>query len=421
MATSRKVILPAAILFAICLIFPTLVLWEEQRTGDDGAVAVMPDKVSAVTTGTTASMNPKKSEFIASSLSLSQQSKKKNRCLISSKGSDGIGHQLESKISCIATAAALEHDLEYVHSPMASAEHGTNGTSFETFIGIQQSLPNVKVLDEQQFQIQQREPLPWVGKCREPSWFQPEIRQAQCQNASATTVFVADNCWDYFYCALKRDENVTVPMEHAFVRLRAGYMGIRRESNAVTTSSITEQATRILTLVVHIRRTDSGRRKLSSSYYSHLIRQLVDASPNGDMQLSVIVHTDQAKSSKRKLLPELGDSYNVTIRDKTSVSMQTVFDDMVQADIFVTSRSSLSNAAALMGRVGRPVLYPFDKTRVGLSSLQGWTMLRESGKGGMERFQRLEHAWQAVDGDFYRNIISNAQKSKAKDRLPLSQ
>jgi hypothetical protein len=172
-----------------------------------------------------------------------------------------------------------------------------------------------------------------------------------------------------------------------------------------------------LALVVHIRRTDSGKRKLSSAYYSHLIRQLVDASSNRDTQLSVIVHTDQARSSKRRLLPELGESYNVTIRDRTSVSMQTVFDDMVQADIFVTSRSSLSNAAALMGRAGRPVLYPFDKTRVGLSLLQGWTMLRQSGQDGMERFQRLEYAWQAIDGDFYRNIISNAQKSKAKDQL----
>jgi hypothetical protein len=49
--------------------------------------------------------------------------------LISSRGTDSVGHQLEAKISCIATvtatAATLKDELEYVHIPMYSdTEHG---------------------------------------------------------------------------------------------------------------------------------------------------------------------------------------------------------------------------------------------------------------------------------------------------------
>ena len=38
-------------------------------------------------------------------------------CMISAQGADGLGHQLEAKLSCIGVAAAF--NLSYVHQPIA--------------------------------------------------------------------------------------------------------------------------------------------------------------------------------------------------------------------------------------------------------------------------------------------------------------
>lgn len=397
---------------------------QQNHLKNDAVALIIPEKETPIVS---TQVLPREASTTTSPQEPSQQSQppQQPRCLISSQGSDGLGHQLEAKLSCIATAAVLHHELEYVHTPIVSAEHGTDGTTFEQFVGIEKSLTSthyaVEVLHlnndtkEQKFRLQVRDPLPRVGKCRDPSWFQPEIRQEQCRNAAySNTIFMADNCWDFFYCTLKQHKNVTL-IEEAFGRLRAGYIRQKLDSDN-NTSSVSELSS--LKVVVHIRRTDSGRRKISSAYYSNLIRELVSASgTNGTGRLSIVVHTDQEGTSRRNLLPELEGSYNITIQDKNSVTMQTVFHEMVQADIFITSRSSLSNAAALMGRPNRPVLYPFDKKRVGLSSLRGWTLLRQSGMDATERFRRLEYMWESVNITFFAQILADARKSKDEELL----
>ena len=57
----------------------------------------------------------------------------RNECLISSFGTDGIGHQMEAKLTCIATAAALD-GVAYVHYPL-HAGHGVTKISMWVDVG----------------------------------------------------------------------------------------------------------------------------------------------------------------------------------------------------------------------------------------------------------------------------------------------
>lgn len=319
--------------------------------------------------------------------------KQQPQCRISSRGSDGVGHQLEAKLSCIATAAALD-DLQYVHSPMTSAEHATNPFEFEDFLGLQKSYQGLEavhdaVLVDGNPLIRERSPLPRVGTCREASWFNADRRIPQCRNATPGTVFLADNCWDFFYCSLKRGDNVT-EMQKVLDVLSKGYATRHHGFSR-------------LTAVVHIRRADSRKRQSSGTFYTRLIQELVDAA---DQHLQVIVHTDEKNPSRERLLPQLDKKYEVTIRGR-AVPLQEVFNDMAQADILVASKSSLSNSAGMMGRQGRPVLYPFDKSRQGLSNLKGWRVLRESGFG-FEMF--YDWKWGSVDQNFYKEVLVDAGK-----------
>jgi hypothetical protein len=309
---------------------------------------------------------------------------------------------LEAKLSCIATAALLD-DIRYVHSPIDDTEHGIEGAKFENFIGLSSSFGKMKyvfqgILDEEQMVVRERLPLPWVGQCRKQSWFQPKIRKSQCEEAvqSKTTVFVNDNCWDFFYCELKEgDPSIVDNVQRTFSTLYQGYMQ--------THEPVFQKH---LTVVAHVRRGDSGQRKIGSSFYSNIIRHLIDASGGA---LHVIIHTDSNVTDRKSLLPELELSYDVTIRDKDS-SITSAFNDMVQADIFLASRSSFSNAAALLSRPGRPTLYPLDKTRLGLSSLNGFHILR--GKRVIEEFHRTELKWRAVDSDFFGRVVKTARDVK---------
>ena len=108
----------------------------------------------------------------------------RRQCLISARGSDGIGHQLEAKISCIATAAALaDLGVQYVHFPLANAEHGVKSHELAVIEDIF-NLTRFGSLDPATLQVAKREPLPWVGHCDERSWFD-DIKNKTCSKCLA--------------------------------------------------------------------------------------------------------------------------------------------------------------------------------------------------------------------------------------------
>jgi hypothetical protein len=56
------------------------------------------------------------------------------RCLLSCSGRDGIGHQIEAKLSCIAVAIQL--GFEYINFPIVQTEHNTNANHLDTFFNL---------------------------------------------------------------------------------------------------------------------------------------------------------------------------------------------------------------------------------------------------------------------------------------------
>ena len=119
-----------------------------------------------------------------------------SRCMISSQGVDGIGHQTEAKFSCIASAIFL--NMTYIHIPFnKSVGHGIKEKELlrlEDFLGLSNFFP---VFNSENMTIGPREPLPDVYKCQERNWFENSIHK-DC--TSDTTVYTGDNCWDHFWC-----------------------------------------------------------------------------------------------------------------------------------------------------------------------------------------------------------------------------
>jgi len=298
----------------------------------------------------------------------------KKQCLISSKGSDGIGHQMEAKLSCIAAAAALD-DVTYVHSPMATNEHGVLFEdkvfrSIEDMFGLTSS--HFEILNHQ---VVSRDPLPWVGKCNEASWF--DNRPSSC---SRKVAYVNDNCWDFFYCSIQRNEDhVVKPMVYALQELYRNSNDQRRDDDDDN-----------LTIAVHIRGTDAGKRKMRMGYYEEIIQQLCLVAP----EARVIVHTDDTSIRDRiKDLPS-----HVIVHDPSSTTILQVLQDLMHSDLLVGSISSLSYAAGLYN-LGRPVLSPYDHSRIGLANLPGIHLIAKDGNKSQS---------------FYKSVIVEAKEWKKK-------
>ena len=59
------------------------------------------------------------------------QPQEESNCLLSQSGKDGIGHQLEGKLSCMAMASFL--GMEYVHKPFFTMQHVGNPGKMAAF------------------------------------------------------------------------------------------------------------------------------------------------------------------------------------------------------------------------------------------------------------------------------------------------
>ena len=68
-----------------------------------------------------------------------------NNCFASSASSDGIGHQMEGRLSCIGLAEML-FGISYMHKKMIQADHGINATlvaEIENYFGLSNSFGTV--------------------------------------------------------------------------------------------------------------------------------------------------------------------------------------------------------------------------------------------------------------------------------------
>lgn len=139
----------------------------------------------------------------------------KERCYISSYGTDGIGHQMEAKISCLATAIFLNNKSattgtwSYIHQPVVSVEHGQNPSELEELFGFSKVITDI-FDSETMIKV----PRDSVGPCRQHPDDMILDLNALCSSKGTpgdegkAAVHSSDNCWDIFYC-----QNEPMPSE----------------------------------------------------------------------------------------------------------------------------------------------------------------------------------------------------------------
>ena len=105
---------------------------------------------------------------------------------------------------------------------------------------------------------------------------------------------------------------------------------------------------RAATVVMHARFGDS-RNRLSAAYYGRAISRIRDKLPVFSQPAIVRIQTNGVASEVRPILDLVkGPAVAGVVDYAQNTSLQLAFHRMVLADVLVMSRSSLSNAAALL-------------------------------------------------------------------------
>lgn len=262
-------------------------------------------------------------------------------CFISSAGRDGIGHQMEAKLTCIATARAL--NLSYVHIPLFDMEHVADVNSavgeLEEFFGLSSKYPHGETLPRSP-----RKPLPWVDHCNSRSWF--DNYHTRCAEG-AGSVFVADNCWDFFWCHTKLMRRIW--LEEVWPVVKDAYDSTPKPNLLWEGGE--------LRVVAHIRQTDGFHVKMD--YY----RRSFEALGRSDAQL--FVHSDGELSPR-----DLAQLPSNVVVYSPNTNLRYVIHQMVQADVFIAACSSLSNVVALLRGPARTIAPNFRASAADL----GWTV-----------------------------------------------
>ena len=101
------------------------------------------------------------------------------KCLISQTGKDGLGHQLEGKLSCIAMASYLGH--EYVHKPFYLMAHKQNPFTMEKFFGLGTQFRLVDASMREWFHS-----VPFIGTCWNDGWLRKVEKGRSLAGATIT-------------------------------------------------------------------------------------------------------------------------------------------------------------------------------------------------------------------------------------------
>ena len=368
-------------------------------------------------------------------------------------GRDGIGHQMEGKLSCWATALAL--NWTYVHQPVDHLEHGEDPQNMESLFGLSDSISKLLqnnndndsadnaavIYNHSYMQSKPRNPLPFLGHCNEESWFDQKLRQniSECTtNNSIIEVYTADNCWDFFWCHLEKIPSVW--HDTIVPTLRQTILeGIQHKSD-MSPSFSSFRSAGILKVAMHMRMGDAGDRKANFDWCRGVVLHLFRATAqNKDghssstqiKKLHVMIHSDaESEFIKQELNLVDSDIWHIDIlgRNNANATIERFLYDMLTCQILIASDSSLSMAVALLRRVhnndrnGVTVLHPELTDRPRMLRL-GWEMIRPDSEQLQHPYlpspwQRCTvpppsdvHAgcqkWETVDESFWNNLVFN--------------
>ena len=421
---------------------------------DNDAGASFPRLSVADVSGTSTSEAPKR-KWVSLNLrnNEDESGQRRGRCLISCRGTDGVGHQMEAKLSCLGAAAFHPEDLAYVHVPMNHSDHGTDAVNIEMFFNVAGAVGSgalgdgAEAFDQGTMRTVPREPLPWVGQCDNPSWFDEGKVLEECAREKAANpgekraVFTADNCWDFFWCRLASHpvESSKAWYGRVFPAIREAYYVSPKPEGPFSGNADSGIGT-TLTVAVHVRRGDSGERKVLAEFYISVVDELWRAAMRMGARPQIVVHTDGVveEVTVELALDKIAalDGIDVVVYGRDSrVDLTTVVHHLVEADILVASMSSLSHAAGLLrdANSGRmPVIHPLTRERPGMVAL-GWTMintvmrnaeLEDDGKSRMVSYVLVRpetpgkgvsidtDQWKRLDENFWDNLVRGALKGK---------
>ena len=305
-------------------------------------------------------------------------------CHIGQISFDGFGHQLESKMMCIA--AAMHLGLRYVHVPFQGKAHGESAEEPENLMGFSLAYPS---FNRSSMHHVRRKPSsaatwPFARPCRyclnranltstcasthyTPSWLRKvetnaSFRQAVCcaDSRGRTPVFTADNCYDFFSCHVDWPQ---LWLQRARPAIRQLYSAVMKPSESWHTHAL--QQAWGAKVAIHVRLGDVAERALPVGYYARAVRalrvELLHTVPvgggacgapffrvqsNGRLEDVALMSREGLNGSD--VVFDLSRYSNVAAEDRTSLSV--AYHRLVSADALVMSRSALSMAAALISR-----------------------------------------------------------------------
>lgn len=205
-------------------------------------------------------------------------------CLLSSFGTDGLGHRIESALQCIGVAAEL--GLQYVHQPFSRLAHGVSAERAEAFFNLQHVFPTLS----RRHKLAKRTPTnyhvrtPTIAfRCASNATAEPidwldfvAAGKVDCR-ADGATVYDDDNCGGRFYCTTvpQRPEvwfGVLPRLQHAYweapkpATVFAHVHGARSAPGHETTNKAPMTRSTIH-VAVHVRLADVGPRIIGLAYF----------------------------------------------------------------------------------------------------------------------------------------------------------
>ena len=299
------------------------------------------------------------------------------RCRIGQRSFDGFGHQLESKLTCIAAARALGAD--YVHIRFAGKAHGENVSDFESFLEFAHLYP----VRSAQHTIQRQSSWatwPFPRACRfclnranlsrtcsesyystkKPSWLRrletdAPFRTAKCCGAAAAShVMYADNCYDLFNC----HPDWPGIWDRVALSLRRHYKAVAKP-RPQWFERVTPRVEWGAKVALHVRLGDVAERALPPGYFARAVQALrAEQLSAGGAPPLFRFQTNGREADSRVLLrqPGLRNASDVFIdhskyflgEASQRSSLVLTVHRLVTADYLIMSRSALSMVAALL-------------------------------------------------------------------------
>jgi hypothetical protein len=352
-------------------------------------------------------------------------STRSSSCFISSHGKDGIGHQMEAKVSCLATAVVL--NLTYVHQPVQQLEHGVNPEHMEDLFGFSLAVPHLSefavLYNSSTMQLRRRKPLPFIGRCHESSWFDSynETCAADAEkNKKIRPVYTHDNCWDFFWC--QESELPVIWWQTVVPVLRDTFLrGLLLQHSM----PLTKRNPGKILVVMHLRMGDAGKRKSDEAWSRLVLQNLWEAACSNVDGLQIIIHSDGVRDTLLDMLgmnddsSEMSDSVTIYGRGDENATLESALYDMVTADILVSADSSLSHIAGMLRtREHGPVTHPETRERARMGALLGWNMIRTSHDGHLEVCTAVPQEgasvcgkWEPTEKDFWSNLVRRERET----------